>query len=147
MLRPFFAYILSFLVLLSSTGYSITAHLCHGKAVSYSLLGKPGGCGSGEEKAPGEHCLHDPAPAQEDCLHLQPGQCCVDQSQFFKNNSPAVPSTPTTALFPAVCLHVDFPALAAQVQYFETALLPPFSNYHPPVCSRDLPVLFRTFRI
>ena len=146
MLRYFFAYILSFLVLLSSTGYSITAHLCHGKAVNYSLLGQPVGCGTEEENAPDEHCRHEPAPDQS-CQHLEPGQCCVNQSQFFKNTSPAVPSAPAPVGCPAVYLAGDGPLLPAVCPYFETALLPPFFSYRPPLCSRDLPVLLQTFRI
>lgn len=146
MLRRFTAILLALLVLISSNGYSITAHLCHGKAVSYSLFGNPAGCCSGEKTEADKHCEQaEPSDISGSCLQQQ--QCCVNQSQHFKGIE-------TVIQIAKQVINVSdfvFPH-TAQLSVFEpdlftSAIKPPLADYHPPDPTRDLPVLLRVFRI
>ena len=146
MLHRSTAILLALLVLVSSTGYSITAHLCHGKAVSYSLFGRPADCGPAEEMAAEEHCDH-PEISNSAETTCKTQECCTDESRFFKGIETAVP------MAKQVCGVSDFlvTAQAARIVFgpaiFTSSVKPPLGGYHPPEYSRDLPVLLRVFRI
>lgn len=146
MFRPFISLLLALLVLVSSTGYSITAHLCRGKAVSYSLFGRPAGCGMKEDSKAKDHCTYAPKTAAAGPVFQKPG-CCANASQHFSGIEPAAKLTEqplSPAFFLAVVLPI-WPDLMPGV--FTSALKPPFANYSPPDLLRDLPVLLRVFRI
>lgn len=143
----FIAIMLALLVLVSSTGYSITAHLCHGKAVSYSLFGQPADCGAGEEDALEEHCEHAEI-ADNPGTSCQTQECCTNESRFFKGLDTAVQVTAkhlTDSFAFIVPGPAQWPVLAPII--FTTTVKPPLADYRPPERTRDLPVLLHVFRI
>lgn len=147
MSRHLSAILLALLVLVSSTGYSITAHLCHGKAVSYSLFGRPADCGEGEEIVGEGHCDH-PEPVSSDREDCQTQDCCTTDSQFVKGIE-------TTAHIGGACSWESLlyltPGDITKPQFISgimTAVAETPVNYaHPPECVRDWPVWLCVFRI
>jgi hypothetical protein len=141
------AIMLALLVLVSSTGYSITAHLCHGKAVSYSLFGQPVDCGAGEEDALEEHCEHTEI-VDNPGTSCQTQECCTNESRFFKGLDTAVQLT-AKQLTDSFAFIVPDPAgrLVSAPIIFATAVKPPLADYRPPERTRDLPVWLHVFRI
>jgi hypothetical protein len=144
MLKRFSAILLATLVFATSTGYSISAHLCGGKAVSYSLFGRPADCGAGEEDGANDHCEH---PAPSDRSHFDAQKCCSDQTVIvpglqhiaeLAKKTIALP--PFIALMDAVFCFSPNPAFASSVK-------PRFADYHPPSHTRNRSVLFQVFRI
>lgn len=147
MLRRVLSISLALLVLVSSTGYHITAHLCHGKAVSYALFGKPAGCFPGEKMTPDEHCDHDrvATPVEQPCLHTQ--QCCANERQYIQGLEHLAQVAKQffhleVVIWPPVA---GIPAFTPHI--FASELKPVFGDYHPPERRRDLPVLLQVFRI
>ncbi len=146
MFRRFTVFSLILLVLVSSTGYNIAAHLCHGKAVSYALFGEPEGCFPGEKMTPDEHCDHNNVSTTADsCLHAQ--KCCTNKHQYV----PGLEQVAQTAKqFFRISVILGPPVTSVPVfspQPFASAIKPVFGDYHPPKRRRDLPVLLQVFRI
>ncbi|MBV6441732.1 MAG: hypothetical protein DYG98_15830 [Haliscomenobacteraceae bacterium CHB4] len=135
---------LALLVLVSSTGYSISAHLCGGKAVSYSLFGCPADCGEGEEGGSNDHCDHT-IPAGETGFQSQ--QCCSNQTIVFSGLSQLTQVVNKIfALSPAVAEAMNifhFPLKST----FASSVKPQFADYQSPALVRDLSVLLLVFRI
>lgn len=146
MLRRFTAILLALQVLISSTGYSITAHLCHGKAMSYSLFGNPAGCCNGEKREADKHCEQtEPSDISGNCLQQQ--QCCINQSQHFKGIETVIQITRQVInvsdfVFPSIG---QLPVFESDL--FASVVKPSLADYNPPDWPRDLPVLLRVFRI
>lgn len=146
MFRPFISLLLALLVLVSSTGYSITAHLCHGKAVSYSLFGRPAGCGMKEDNTTKNHCTLAHTSDVTGPVFQKP-KCCVNESQYFSGIDPV---TQLAKKFVSQTFFVSTPSAVWPdfiPAVFTFDLKPPFADYHPPDPARDLPVLLRVFRI
>lgn len=135
------------LMLVSTTGYNIAAHLCHGKAVSYALFGEPEGCFPGEKMTPEEHCDHRgvATPVEQPCLHTQ--QCCTNEHQYIQGLEQCAPAAKQffhigVVIGPPVA---GIPAFPPRI--FASAIKPVLGDYHPPKRRRDLPVLLHVFRI
>jgi len=141
------AILFALLVLVSATGYNVTVHLCHGKAVRYALFGEPGGCGGGEETMPGSHCEHPGVDGICGTHVQQHTQCCINQSRHVEGIDEA--NRPTSQLSKpaehAAPAPPAWPPLDPPV--FASAVKPPLSGYSPPAQTRDLPVLLQVFRI
>lgn len=144
MLKRFSAILLATLVFATSTGYSISAHLCGGKAVSYSLFGRPADCGEGEESGTIDRCEH---PVSSGKSHFDAQKCCSDQTVIVPGlqhiaelAKKPVALPPFLALTDAVFCFSLKPAFASSVK-------PQFADYHPPPHARDRSVLFQVFRI
>lgn len=146
MFRPVISLLLALLVLVSSTGYSVTAHLCHGKAVSYSLFGRPADCGEGEETAAEEHCDHlEPvASARENC---QTQDCCTNESRFIQGIETAVNITGQSweSLHYIEPENIIKPVFLSGI--ISAVVETPFNYAHPPERTRDWPVWLCVFRI
>ena len=145
MLRRIFSISLATLVLLSSTGYGFSAHLCGGKAVSFSLFGEPAGCSVREDGHADDPCRL-PSSATEAC-GLQAKKCCSEQKvvvpgiQHVAESSKKAVATPAF-IAPAFEYFRFFP-----LSGFASSLKPRFSDYRPFARSLDLSVLLRVFRI
>lgn len=146
MFRRTTAILLALLVLLSSTGFSITAHLCHGQAVSYSLFGQPADCGTGEENAEEAHCDHEVISDTPE-TGCQTQECCTNESRFFKGIETVVLTAKPLAGISVFVLPAPAASLERGPLVFVSAITPAFANYHPPERTRDLPVWLRVFRI
>lgn len=147
MLRRFTAILLALLVLVSSTGYSITAHLCHGKAVSYSLFGRPADCGEGEETTGAEHCDH-PEPVSSGRENCQSQDCCTTDNRFIKGIETTVHigggCSWESLLYIAPEAITKPPFISGEIAaVFKT----PINFAHPPERVRDWPVWLCVFRI
>lgn len=146
MFRRTTAILLAQLVLVSSTGYSITAHLCHGKAVSYSLFGRPADCGLAEESAVAEHCDHpDIIGSYETACQTQ--ECCTNESQFIKGIETAVKVSEQSVEPFVYTLPENMTVPGFAPGFVFTAVKPPFNYYHPPQRTRDWPVWLCVFRL
>lgn len=145
MLRRIFSISLAIVVLLSSTGYGFSAHLCGGKAVSFSLFGQPGGCSVQEDRHTDEPCRL-PSSASETCS-LQAKKCCSEQTVVVPGIQHLAESAKHTMTSPGLIAPAFeyFGLLPRSV--FASSLKPRFSGYHPFVRALDLSVLLRVFRI
>ena len=143
MFKRLYAILLATLVFATSTGYSISAHLCGGKAVSYSLFGRPADCGAGEEDGTNDHCEH---PAQSGKSHFDGQKCCSNQTVIVPGlQHIAELAKKTTALPPFIAL-VDAVFCFSPKPVFASTVKPSFADYSPPLYTRDRSVLFRVFR-
>jgi hypothetical protein len=135
---------LAALVLLTSTGFSISAHLCGGKRVSYALFGRPDGCGMEDEGQQMERsCVH---PFAYSSCSVQPRKCCSEQTVIVPGLQHLVKLTQQ-----GMSLQ-DFALPAASMDFlprkvvFSSSVKPRFIDYHPPPRARDLVVLLQVFR-
>lgn len=144
MFKRFSALSLALLVLVASTGYSISTHLCGGKPVSYSLFGRPADCGTEEETEPGDHCQH-PASGEENDFHAQ--KCCSNQTVIIPGIQ-QVAELVKKAIDAPVYADEDDSLFSFSPEFaFATSITPPFAGYRPPARTRDLSLLLLVFRI
>jgi hypothetical protein len=132
-LKTIFVYALAFLVLLSSSNFTVGIHLCAGKIQDLALFSAAEKCAM-EQKLPPCH-KHLPAP------------CCDDETIVHEGDGFEASFADTcTAAAPA--LDLDAPVVVI------AEIIPdaPFSKisygcYDPPLRSYDLTVTHRTFLI
>ena len=143
-LKRFTAILLAALVLLASTGFSISAHLCGGKRVSYALFGRPDGCGMEDEGQREERpCSH---PFAHGKCNVKPRNCCSEQTVMIPGLQHLVKLAQQS-----ISLQ-DFAIPAAAMEFlprkvvFSSSVKPRFIDYHPPPRARDLVVLLQVFR-
>jgi hypothetical protein len=143
MLKRFSAILLATLVFATSTGYSISAHLCGGKAVSYSLFGRPADCGEGEESGTNDHCEH---PAPSDKSHFDAQKCCSDQTVIVPGLQHIAELAKKPMALPPFIAPVDAVFCFSPKPAFVSSIKPRLADYRPPARTRDLFMLLRVFR-
>lgn len=143
MFKRLSAILLALLVVIATTGYSISAHLCGGKTVSYSLFGRPADCGEGEEGDTNDHCSH-PAPLGDGSFQAQ--KCCTDQTVIVPGLQQVAELAKKTIVLPAYIAPVAGMVCVFRPSVFASSVKPQFADYHPPARTHDLFLLLRVFR-
>jgi hypothetical protein len=144
MFKRFAILSLALLMLLSSSGYSISAHLCGGKAVSFSLFGRPADCGPGEEPEPADHCDHPVAHGEKS---VRTHRCCSEKTVVVSGLELNATSVQKSFAVPVFVVPVAPGFHFAGLSGCSAAVKTRFSDYHQPARVRDLPVLLQVFRI
>lgn len=135
-----FHIILSFAVLFSTTGFTLTIHYCQHKAEGMSVFGIASGCHKSTHKTCNQngHCSAK--------KNAKKG-CCHNDSQYFKQDLPkqtkysGIDFLKKPALTAAV-----FVVLKLQIPTAEN-ILPTYQIYKPPIVCDDLQSLLQTFRL
>lgn len=136
---------LALLVLVSATGYSISAHLCGGKAVSYSLFGCPADCGEGEEGESNDHGDHT-VPSGE--AGFQSPRCCSNQTVIISGLGQWAQVEKKAVVFSPGIAEVTDAAFNFSLQSeFASSVKPRFAGYRSPALVRDRSVLLSVLRI
>jgi len=140
---------MAFLMLLSSTGFSIDLHYCQGNVKSFSFFGKAKSC---HVEVNESHCskkkkaCHMTAPSMEqeqsgDCKK----DCCSNKSFEISPDIDAekiqierltIPQLQFVSVFVEVFIlgHADLSKLHI-----------PHLNYIPPILNRDIPIFIQSF--
>lgn len=133
---------LSALVLLSSTSFTLGMHFCMGQLENIAFFSGAEPCEMVTQKSPCATDKHDP-----DCEHQQVTKkgCCEDQAVVMEGHEDltqvskvAVPDFQMIAVLFAV---VSFLFSATAVDHYT------FNDYSPPLIERDIIVLVQSFLI
>lgn len=130
--------ILSIAVLLSTTGFTLSEHVCQSELQSVSVFSESGGCDS--KMAPcqrgGTCCSMDEKEGKS---------CCTSSSEYFQSDQ----DKQTQAFEFKQLKSPDFLAVITvvfciQLPIFETAQVN-YLTYRPPIVCKDLLVFLQTF--
>ncbi len=133
---------LSLLVLLSSTNFTLGMHFCMGQLESVALFSDPDPCEMAPQKSPCSTDKHDP-----DCEHQQLTKkgCCEDHTLVLEGSEElsivkpfSIPDVHMAAVLYAM---VSFIFTSPSVSHYS------FNDYSPPLIERDIPVLIQSFLI
>jgi hypothetical protein len=140
LIRQLILLVLTFLVLVSSTGISVGMHLCGGELEDLSFFGNEVDCPMEQqkEKLPSCHKVPDSDADAKDCCH--------DHTLVFDH---ADATSDSKALLLSKALDLKFVAAFKVVilQLFapELDLKPRYALYESPPLARDIPVLVQSF--
>lgn len=142
--RTIVSVFLSFVVLLSSTGFSFSMHYCVGRMESISLLPQARPCKMADDKAVCTRDHHAPECEHETANIEDPG-CCSDHSiQVSGQDHPAqIASFPAPHVQMALVLNA-VATLLIDVPHTDTHS---FQAYSPPLTNRDITILVQSFLI
>ena len=131
--------ILALLVLLSTTGFTLSEHFCQSELQAVSVFPKAEGCQS--EKAPCRSTKKSCSSHDEgDC-----NGCCNNSSKYFQSDQDKqTHSFEFKQLKNPVLLATIFVVFNIQLPSFETAKVN-FLTYKPPIVCDDIQVLLQTF--
>jgi len=139
--------LMAFLVLVSSTGFSIDIHLCQGKIKNFSLLGEAKSCHSQVEKS---ICKHKKSSccsslSNQNKLGTCKQDCCSNKTINVESNDNAK-KIQTAEISP---VQIKFITTFVQVFLLDKIDLKkaniPHLKYIPPLLSKDIPVLIQSF--
>jgi len=139
---------MAFMLLLSSTGFSIDLHYCQGDIKSFSLFGTAKSCHAMAKKS---HCSKNKMTCQMTMSETEQAddaqrKCCSNKSMEVS------PDLDTQKVIAEQLTETEITFLSAFVavfyagQSFDLAkLIIPYLNYIPPLLDEDIPVLFQSF--
>lgn len=122
----------AFLVLFSSSSFTVGFHRCGGHILNIALFSKAEGCDMEQRIPP--------------CHRLMSKPCCEDETIFHEGDDFKVSSTDITFSSPASDIDVPTVLLAEVVPSVLVSHLP-YYNYYPPLRSDDLTVSYQVFLI
>lgn len=135
---------MALLIMVVTTGFSVSQHYCMGELLYSSILGNAEACPMDMEKPPSCH-KQDNNDTSTHSLSEKP--CCENHKasiegqeipSIVKNNDHLVPSAKFLISFTCTFLPNYLPA---QNNYLH------FVDYRPPLLKRDIPVLIQSFLI
>lgn len=139
MATPILHIILAFLLLVSSTGFTLSTHHCGGKLVDVALIGEAADCYGNVDRANcldtkqkprcKKGCCHDSADYYD--ADLEPLQTIVAFPQTDISELVAIPVFTVLSVF-----HTTIPRIVAT-----------FSPDRPPIVRTDIAVWFQVFRL
>jgi hypothetical protein len=143
LLRHILLLLLTFAVLVSSTGLSVGMHLCAGEISNFNLFGQSQPCPMEEQKEKLPPCHHMGGEAIP--LESSASDCCEDQTlsvdkvDLLTSSSKALAATPDVALVAVVAVVWSY-LFGLHQPFFS-----PISEYSPPSLARNIPVLVQSF--
>ena len=140
LIRRLLLLVLTFLVLVSSTGISVGMHLCGGELQDLAFFGSEADCPMEQQKTAQPACHNVPASDHAT------DNCCDDHTLVFAH-ADATPDTKIQLLTKALDLKfvAAFQAVILQLFAPEAALKPAYALYTSPPLARDIPVLVQAF--
>ncbi len=139
--------VLSMLIFISSTGFSIDLHYCQGKVKSFSFFGKAPSCHQQNKK---KHCkkkektCHSTFSKQDQIGKCQK-DCCSNRTFKIESNDRPKQLQPVE-IFP---IQVQFLTSFVQVFLLKKRdlhkIIIPYLNYIPPLLNKNIPVLVQSF--
>jgi len=139
---------MAFMLLLSSTGFSIDLHYCQGDIKSFSLFGTAKSCHAKAEKS---HCSKNKMTCHS--AMAETGEVDDAQRKCCSNKSIEVsPDMDTQKIIAEQLTETNITFISAFVavfcigEIFDLAkLIIPHLNYIPPLLDKDIPVLIQSF--
>ena len=130
--------VLSFSVLLSTTGFTLSEHVCQSELQSVRVFSKTKGC----------HSETAPCQRSGNCCSSKDGMdknCCDSNSEYFQSDQDKqAQSFEFKQLKNPVLLAAIFVVFNIQLPSFETAQVN-YLTYKPPIVCDDILVLLQTF--
>ncbi len=146
---------MAFMLLLSSTGFSIDLHYCQGKIKSFSLFGTAESCHDKAEKSHCQKACSNFDSGSNACHSVKPTTEIVadDQRSCCSNENMVVtPDMDTQKVVPEQLTetNINFISAFVAVFYADQTLdlakrIIPHQNYIPPLLDQDIPVLIQSF--
>lgn len=145
LLRPILLLLLTFAVLVSSTGLSVGMHLCAGEISNFNLFGQSQPCPMEEQKEKLPPCHHKEGEAI-------PGEnsaadCCEDETLNIDRVDLLTPSGKALVAAPDVALVAMVAVVWSHLLGLHQPVFTPKSDYSPPSLARNIPVLVQSFLI
>jgi hypothetical protein len=144
-LRSILLLLLTFAVLVSSTGMTLGMHLCAGEVNNFTLSGHSEPCPMEQKKETPPPC-HSKG-GQTAPMETPADDCCEDQTVHIQKVELLGSSGKTIS----AKLEFSFVALAVMARLFLFDLFSskpaPFAEYSPPALTRNIPVLLQSFLI
>ncbi|MFD2247753.1 HYC_CC_PP family protein [Pontibacter ruber] len=138
LIRQLILLVLTFVVLVSSTGMVVGMHICGGELQDLTFFGTKADCPMEQQKEKLPACHKVPAKDKADC--------CDDHTLVFEH---ADATSDSKALLLTKALDHKFVAAFKVVilQLFapEEAVESTYASYSPPSIARDIPVLVQSF--
>jgi len=133
-----FIWLLSFWILIISTGFSVNYHYCQGQLKSWRINLTPHNCHV-------ESACHKASP-EKSCKHGEPKKgCCENDSSYVQLDTD----------FPTIDIAtLDFEQIQLIIFTFVKRLLTlnkrpvyltHYQNYKPPLLDRDIPIFIQSF--
>ncbi len=147
--------LMAFMLLLSSTGFSIDLHFCQGNLKSFSLFGTAASCHAKAEKNHCQKTCSKLASGSSTCHSAKPKMAKAEDSEknCCSNKSMKVaPDMDTQKAVSEQLTETNISFLSAFVAVFYADqtldlanLIIPHLNYIPPLLDQDIPVLIQSF--
>ena len=137
--------LMAFLMLLSSTGFSIDLHLCQGNIKSFSFIGEAKSCHSMKSSCSQKKMTCQAAQANKENVGQCSKGCC-------SNTTIELPADLDTQKIQSETITIpDFQFIVAFVEVFYKGKIDfrkaivHYLNYIPPLLDKDIPVLIQSF--
>ena len=139
---------MAFMLLLSSTGFSIDLHYCQGNIKSFSIFGTAKSCHAKTEK---NHCQQSKischfVKSTIEASDASEKNCCSNESIVV------TPDMDTQKVVSEQLTETNISFISAFVAVFYAGqtldlakLIIPHQNYIPPLLNQDIPVLIQSF--
>ena len=128
-MKKAFSVLLSFIILLSSTSFSLSAHYCGQQLVDIALFGEAEACPMTKEKA----CESDKMPCCADRDIIIEGEDFLASKQLSKQE---IKNTEV------LIASLNYPIKLLVLNEFSVYTL---ENYNPPLIDREIPILIQSF--
>lgn len=140
LIRQLILLVLTFVVLVSSTGISVGMHLCGGELEDLSFFGAKVDCPMEQQKETVPACHKVPASGDNAT------DCCDDHTLVFEH-SDSVQHLKAQLLTKTVDLKfvAAFKVVILRLFAPEAAVESTYAYYNPPPIARDIPVLVQSF--
>ncbi|QEC52558.1 hypothetical protein EDD80_1075 [Anseongella ginsenosidimutans] len=136
---------MAMLILVVTTGFSISQHFCQGELLYSSVLGNAASCEMAKSKETLPPC-HKQDHTGDSAESFSKMPCCEDYQAAIAGQDIPTPLKKGDNLLPSVKFLTAFSYV-----FFHKALLSDkdfhFVDYRPPLISRDIPVFFQSFLI
>lgn len=137
---------MALLILVSTTGFSISQHFCMGELSDLALIGKLEPCEMAMEKEALPPChTGDKSGRHADSFTKEP--CCKDHSATVTGQELPTVLKKSDNLLPSVKFLAAFTNSFVYGQTTVRTKLLPYTVYRPPLIERDIPVLIQSFLI
>lgn len=143
-ISKFIVPVLAWMVLVSSTSYTIDFHYCQGQLKSFSLFGKAKNCHEMADKM--TSCQHHKKQVEEVPMTCSSSDnnCCNNKTVNFESDFDLQIVNPDylnleSLSFVVACEHSSFDDLFVGITDVTT-----YAYYKPPLIQKDIPVLFES---
>ncbi len=136
---------LAFLLLFTSTGFSIDLHYCGGKVADVSIFGKANACNMMEEvNDSSNHCQVEQKNQQQDSF--KQSKCCYNET-LAVDITDELTNADNTTLSHAQLTFITAYFISSYHLFFSEEKETEYFNYSPPMISKDIQVLDQVFII
>ncbi|GGG18623.1 HYC_CC_PP family protein [Pontibacter amylolyticus] len=140
LIRHLILLILTFVVLVSSTGISVGMHLCEGELHDLSFFGADADCPMEQPQQKLPSCHNEPAPGNA------ASACCDDHTLLLEQADAASDSTAQLLTkSPDLRFAAAFKVVILQLFAPEAEQASAYALYKSPPIARDIPVLVQSF--